>query len=439
MISKIISLFTTNIIWKITALILASILWVIAVNIEDPLEIRPFQNVRVGFENMETFERLGLVLLNQDEIERTEVTVRLNASRRLLNQLESADMRAYVDLGAAIFDRVDWVGESIPAPLNLSLPTTAVGNIINDAVQPPTIRLVIDTLDSREFPVSVRKAGAPYDGYISMEPRINPQTVRITGASTVIDSIMHVYTEVDLNDVREDYAVIGRLAVRNENNVDITYRVALEPAEIEVFIPVYRRGQLPVRAPNLVGVLPAGHVITGIQIEPAHINVVGRQEDIEAFGSVILEPIDISGLSSSVTIHRDARDSFIATPLSIQNSHPHDVYISITIEQEEQREFVIPIENIDIFGEFADDYVMELPESLNLRLVGISRIISAIEIDSISLSVNINELTSGTHDVPVSLILPDGVRRADEDVNLRIVISEVIEEPDEDDIYDETV
>jgi len=423
MANKIISFFTTNIVWKITALILACVLWVIAVNIEDPLENRLFHSVRVGFENMETLERLGLVLLNQEEIERSTVSVRLWANRRFLNQLESSDMRAYVDLSSAIFGQVDWVGETISAPINLQLPTTAAANIINDTVMPANVRLIIDRLDSREFPISVVKMGDPLVGYISMEPRIDPHVVQITGASTVLDSIVHVRTQVELTDASEDYTVTGRLVVYNENNIDITDRVTLEPAEITVFIPINRRGQVPVRVPSFIGSLPAGYVITNIQIEPAHIDVVGTAEDIESFGGIVLEAIDISGLTSTVTFQQDARDFLLATPLSIQNSRPHEIGITLVIEREAVREFAIPNENIGITGELADNFTVELPEYFNLRLIGVTRIINAVDIDSISLSVNIANLYEGVHNIPVNLILPDGVRRADAEVNLRVVVS----------------
>ena len=423
MINKIITLITTNFIWKITALILACVLWVIAVNIEDPLETRIFGSVQVGFENMDTLERLGLVLLNQEEIENRTVSVRLFANRRLLNQLESSDMRAYVNLSSAIFGQVDWVGESIIAPFSLQLPPAAAANIINDAVIPETVRLVIDRLDSREFPISVVKIGDPHPAYISMEPRIEPFSVQITGASTVLDSIVHVRTQVELTDASEDYTTTATIAVYDENNVDITDKVTLEPTEITVFVPINRRGQVPVMMPTFVGELPTNHVITNVQIEPAHIDVVGRQEDIAAFAGIDLEPIDISGFTSTAIFWQDAREPLLATPLSIQNSRPHEVSITVVIEREEVRELIVPMENIEILGELSEDYEVEFPEYLALSLIGVTRIMDEVDIESISLAISIGSLEEGTHDVPVILILPPGVRRADDEVNLRVIVS----------------
>jgi len=423
MISKIVSLITKNLVWKIMALVLACVLWVIAVNIEDPLENRLFGSVQVGFENMETLERLGLVLLNQEDIERNTVAVRLFANRRLLSQLESSDLRAYVDLSAAIFREADWgAGESISAPFSLRLPPGAAASIITDTVIPTNVRLVIDRIDTREFPISVMKIGDPLVGYISMEPRINPQTVQITGASTFLDSIVHVRTEVELSDASEDYITSVKIIVYNENNIDITNKFVLEPAEIEVFVPINRRGQVPVMMPSFTGTLPYRHVITNVQIDPPHIDVVGSLEDIEAFRGVVLEPIDISGFTSTAIFNIDVRDAMLATPLSIQNSRPHEVFVTVVIEREDVREFIVPVESIEIIGELPENYELELPEYLELRLIGLIRIIDNVYVDDISLSINISALGEGTHDVPVILILPDGVRRAEPNVDLTITI-----------------
>jgi len=423
MVSKIISFFTVNIVWKVTALVLASILWVIAVNLQDPLENRRFHSVRIGFENMETLNRLGLVLLNQEDIERSPITVGIFANRRLLNQIDSVDMRAYVDLGSAIFGQLDLVGEVISAPVSLSLPDAVAANIISYAPMPPNVRLMIDRLDTREFPVSIVKMGDPLLGYISMEPTATPMFVEITGPSSILDTIMHVRTQVELNDMYEDYTTNAVLAVYNENNINITDRVTIEPASVEVFVPINMRAQVPVRMPTLAGSLPAGHVVTNIQIEPAHIDIVGRAEDLAVFAGIILEPIDVRELSiGATTIYRDARDSVLATPLSVQNARPHEIAITVTLELEATREFIIPIEDIEIIGLPAEDHSAILPENLELRLTGVERLIHDMSEYSIMASIDLTELEAGVHNVPVSLILPDGVRRADAEVSLRVVI-----------------
>ncbi|MCL2564307.1 MAG: CdaR family protein [Defluviitaleaceae bacterium] len=410
----------TNIIWKITALVLAIILWIIAVNIEDPIETRQFLSVRVGFENMETLNRLGLVLLNQEEIERSLVTARLQANRRLLTQMESSDLRAYVDLGSAIFAYADLVGERITAPMNLRLPDFAAANIINHNTVPASVTLLLDRIDTREFSVSVVKVGELPTGYVSMTPTAAPQVVNITGPRTILDSIVNVRAQVDLTDISLDHYAMGVIEVYNENNIDITERVSVDPVEVEIFVPVNLRAQIPVITPALTGALPAGYVVTNIGIEPPYIDIVGRREDLADFRGITLDPIDISGMTGTIVVQQDARDSLRATPLSVQNARPHEIDITITIEREEILELVIPIENIDITGE--SEYVLraEFPENLVLRVVGVRRLINGLNLDLINTSVDITDLREGLNNLIVEIALPNGIRQADLEVYLSI-------------------
>jgi len=419
--NKIMSFFMNNLIWKATALVLAIVLWIIAVNIEDPIETRQFFSVRVGFENMETLSRLGLVLLNQDEIERSVVTARLQSNRRLLTQIESADLRAYVDLSAAIFAYADWLGGSISAPLNLRLPDFAAANIINHTILPANLTLLLDRLDTREFSVTPPvKMGELAQGYVSMTPIVEPQFVSITGPSSVLDSIDSVRTVVDLTGAYMDMEFIGVLEVYNENNIDITDRVTIIPAEVEIFVAVNLHAQIPVIMPALTGALPDGYVVTNIAIEPAYIDIVGRREDLADFRGILLDPIDIRGMTGTVVVQKDARDSLRATPLSVQNSRPHEIDITITIEQEEMLELVIPMENIEIIGEPPAGFTVEFPESFILRVMGVRRFIYGLDADSISASVDITDLEEGVNSLALNLILPDRVRRADAEVYLEV-------------------
>lgn len=420
--NKLISFFMTNIIWKIIALILAVILWIIAVNIEDPIETRQFLSVRVGFENMDILNRLGLVLLNQEDIERNLVTVRLQANRRLLTQIDSTDLTAYVDLSSTIFVYADLVGERISAPMNLKLPDLAAAGVINHNIVPANLTLLLDRVDTREFPVSVVKTGELTAGYISMTPIAEPHIVNITGPRTVLDSIMNVRANIDLTDADSDYYANVALTVFNENNIDITYRFSVEPAEALIFVPVNRHAQVPVIRPVLTGTLPSGHVITNISIEPEYIDIVGRREDIAGFGGIYLDPIDISGMTATTVVQQDVRDSLRATPLSVQNSRPHEVDITITIEREEVLEIAVPAQNVEIIGELALGLAIEFPDSLILRVVGVRRLIDGLDADLIRASVNITDLEIGVNNLPVNIVLPGGIRRADAEVYLAVTV-----------------
>jgi len=422
--NKFLSFLTENIIWKATALILAAILWVIAINIEDPMETRQFFPVRVGFENIDTLNRLGLVILNQEEIERSFVNASIWANRRSLNQLEAADLRAYVDLGSEIFEHVGRVGEVIHARVHLRLPEVAADNVILHNTTPHTLTLLLDTLDTREFPVTVVKNSNPIAGFVSMEPVVTPATVQISGPSTVLDTIMNVRAGVNLDRVHADYYIYSDLEVFNENNINISDRVTVNPEAVEIFVPINRIAQVQVTMPALYGSLSDGLAITNMQFEPAYIDIVGRAEDLADFAGITFDPINISGLTAGVNaIHIDVRDYLRTTPLSVQNGRPHEVIVSLTVEVEEVLEIVVRADNIQVIGEPAAGYTAGLNEDLVIRVIGVGRLVQGMNQHDIGVAVNISGLEEGVHNVPVALTLPERIRPADGEVHLSVNIT----------------
>ena len=423
MLNKIIAALSQNFIWKVTALVLSSILWVIAINIEDPMETRQFFPVRVGFDNMETLSRLGLVVLNQDEIERSFVTASLLANRRLLNQLESSDLRAYVDMGAEIFEHLGRAGDSITARVQLELPDFAEANVMFRNTQPHTLNLRLDTLETREYPITVVINSSPEAGFVSMNPVVTPPTVSISGPSTVLDTIMNVRAGVNLDRVNVDHYVVSTLEVYNENNINISDRVTIDPESVEIFVPISRIAQMQVVMPTFSGALEAGLAITNIDARPAYIDIVGRAEDLADFGGVIFDPINISGLSEGVnTIIIDVRDYLRGTPLSVTAGGSHEVSVSITVEREEMLEIVIDSNSIVVLGEPPLGFTALLPESFIIRVIGVGRFVEAMDVLDISAAIDISGLEEGVHAVPLNLSLPNRIRAADSAVYLNVNI-----------------
>ncbi|MDL2248559.1 hypothetical protein LJB89_02565 [Tyzzerella sp. OttesenSCG-928-J15] len=424
--NKIVSFFTENVLWKIIALVMAVILWILAINIEDPIAVKIYYSVPVKIENLNVLEDFGIVLLNQEEVERSTVTVRVQANRKLLEgQLSSSNIAAYVDMSPISFSYLDRLGEALSAPVGVSLPDFAT-SAHSATATPADIKIVLDKLETREFPVTVVKTSDAADGYVSMDPVATPAAVKVKGAKTILDSIQNVRVEVDLDSASADYTVYSSLAVYSEDGEDITHKVSVDTNEVEVFVPINRHAQIPVITPSINGFTADGYTITKVEKDVDYIDVVGKEEELASINSIKLDPIDVTGANETMIVTRDVRDFLRTTNLSVRNGKPHEVNITITIEKEEIKEFIIPVSNIEINGEHLS---AEYGESVTVRVRGVERIVSELSSDSIKGSVNISELAAGEHNVPVSFALPDGIRIVGDEPVLKVIITDVEEEP----------
>ena len=98
------SKFTMDIGWKLLSLIIAIGLWFMVINTENPVETRSY-TAAIQLQNEEALTERGYVVVNDDELSSTRVTVRLRGQRLALDALSQSSTRvqAVVDLSDVIY------------------------------------------------------------------------------------------------------------------------------------------------------------------------------------------------------------------------------------------------------------------------------------------------------------------------------------------------
>jgi len=417
--NKIILFFKENLMWKLTALVMAIILWILAVNIEDPQAFQSYHNIPLELRNISVLDNYDLVLLNKEELEKATVSVQVWANTKLLqNQLSSSNIKAYLDMSPISFSYNNRIGESISASVEVTLPeyATTVRSYISN---PTNVRIVLDKKEKRSFPVSVVKTSEPHEGYVSMEPVPTPATVELTGATSILDTVQSVRVDVDLDKVTADYTVYSTITVYDQDDNDITDKFAANTSDIVVFIPINRHAQIPITIPVITGFPAEGYTITSVEPNINFIDVVGKDEELSAVTHIRLDSIDVSGQSETMVISRDVRDFLRSTNLSVRNGKPHEVSITVTIEKEMIKEFTIPIGMLEIIGE---QPTAEFDESVTIRLKGLEAFMNTLTADSFNGSIDISELSEGENSVPVIFTLPANVSRVGDEPVISVYI-----------------
>lgn len=113
--------FTKDIGWKLLSLAIAVALWFTVINTENPLETRSYI-ASVQIQNEESLFERGYVVVNENEINSTRVTVRLRGQRLALDTLSqsSTKVQAIVDLSNVIYS---YNGEPVSVPVNIVIPS----------------------------------------------------------------------------------------------------------------------------------------------------------------------------------------------------------------------------------------------------------------------------------------------------------------------------
>ena len=104
--------FTNNLGLKIMAIVFAAVLWLIVVNVDDPVETRPFRNVPVDEVNKEVITNKGRTYKKLDDTQ--TVTVLVKAKRSVLTKLKAENIVATADMSEMQFESLVPITATIP-------------------------------------------------------------------------------------------------------------------------------------------------------------------------------------------------------------------------------------------------------------------------------------------------------------------------------------
>lgn len=169
--------------------------------------------------------------------------------------------------------------------------------------QPRTIRLDLDERVTRDLPIALNgrvRSAIPFD--LLRPPRLEPDSVRVSGARSLLDGFEAWPTaRVFFDDLRDDLRTPVALSDTLTGLVELSRQSAQLTAEIEEFTT--GELMLPVEVENL----PAG---VGIRFEPGTVRATFRSPTGEAFARV--EQVGFRAVVDYEDVVRDAGTGTVA-------------------------------------------------------------------------------------------------------------------------------
>ena len=187
---------TRNFGLKIMAFVFAALLWLIVVNIDDPVSKATFSDVDVMITNPEVVTNQGKVYQVLDE-QKTSVTV--YAKRSVLADIAKEDIVATADLSA--MDTNTYL-----VPISVSVKGVSWGYESAEA-NPGNLKIKIEGKTKNTFPLTVSATGTPRDGYIVGEMTVNPEKISIGGSESQIQQISKAVAKIDVSGLSKDTEV----------------------------------------------------------------------------------------------------------------------------------------------------------------------------------------------------------------------------------------
>ena len=416
-----------NMTLKMASLAGAIIIWLIIMNINDPVVTRIIYDVPVNVVNTSYIETMGLSYKISDGYDTIAVTVRGN--RSLVESLTSSRFNVTADLTQIISLETD----PVMVPLTVYCPSISSENL---TASPRNINIDIEEMVSKEFVINATASGTtPANGFEVGEMTVEPETVTIRGPGTLIDKIERVNAIVDVTGIRTDKDMQPVIRITDKNGEQITdtqmsyLSMNVTEEEMTVHVTVYAvRSGVSLKV-ETSGEPASGYTVGNIAVTPSTLSVVGSRavlDMLEQNGNIITITadsglVDVTDKVSDVSVKIDIRQ-ILPEGLSLASQISTTAVVSVQILPANSRSVTVETSNIDLSGLTDGHSCVFESSSLEIKIQGSPEILDGLSASDLRASVDLSGLMVGRQKVPVSVDLPDGCSLV-EDVFVGVIIS----------------
>ena len=421
---------TDNIPLKIMSVAVAVVLWLIVVNIDNPIGTNYYtiNDVElINKEYVESSDTIGKMCMpeqNQDSVK-----IAITASKKIRDKIKVTDISAVADLQQAVSLDTDPV--MVPITVTCSVPGVSSNDI---KVTPQNLSVNLDEKETQEFVVNVSRGDTkPGKDYEVGSLTANPEKVRITGPKTLVNKIDKVNATIELDGNTQDFTQDVNLTIIDKNQEALSdsemNSLRIENnAKVVVTARLWKIRQVVGISASYVGTPADGYEVGSVKTVPDTISVAGSTEGLESLAennNVITIPadsIDISGESQDVE-KKISLNNLLPDNVKLTSDSSEDVWVTVNILPVGSKEFDIPTKNIEVKNKPDDLQVTFETAQIELRIKSDTKNMDDLDAQKdIKLSIDLDGKKEGNYEVPVKVVLPDGYETV-EDVTTEVVIS----------------
>ena len=317
---------------KILSFLLAVMLWLIVVNIDDPVTTQTFNNIPVAVTNAEVLAATNQTYQIEDGTQNVSVTVR--AKRSVLNKIKADNIKATADMKEL----------TLQTQIPISVEITGV-NYESVEVSPRNLQVKLEDEETKKFPIVPKTTGTVRDGYTLGEIQAVPEMVSIRGPKSVIDSISKVEASVSVSGLSEDVVTKSELVLYDSDNNVIDQSLLannLGTEGVSVSVQVLETKSVKVEFDTSQITAADGYSVSDIKYEPDHVNVTGRAEELKKLKkiSVPASALNMSGLTSKTEKVVDIKD-YLPQDISLTDENAGSVVVTVGIDKDGTKSYDI--------------------------------------------------------------------------------------------------
>ncbi len=425
------SLLMDNLGLKLISLTLAFVLWFVVISIDDPVDEKSFNNIKVNFVNTHVLTDNNKVFEVLDSTDMVR-TITFEAPDSIRKEIEASDFIAEAD-----FDNItnaDTVEIRFSCPKYSSQVTNISGNI-------SFVKLNVEEKARKSIDIKYNLIGEVADGYMINSTILDQNRLEVVGPKSKIEEIVRAYVDVNVEGISNDITTSLDVYLVDKEGRVLDYDIVSKSVDnIRATVDIYTLKEVPV-AFSLGGDLVEGFAVIGepaegymrtgmVDITPETVVIAGNPGAVNNFACIAVpaEEIDITDVTENYTTTVNLRKYLTNGIIFADRSFDGKAEITVYIEEVAERSIELDKEDISIIN-VPEGLVAIYPEELNNPAVviqglnedvmAVNRLNGTIDVAAWMEEKEYETLSTGFHELPVTFEIPDEVEQA-KDVTVMI-------------------
>lgn len=386
-----------NLSLKILSAVCAIIIWIIIVNVYDPSTSVTVSGVEVQLVNTESLTEKEYAY---EVVDGSKISVYISGPRSIVTDIKAKDIVATADLSnVTVFsDYVDIDVKVVKDGVSASS--------IEIAPKTTAIRLKIENRVTKTFNIDTELVGTPADGYVIGGQQISPSSVKVTGTSSVVDSISSVKVLYDVSGATMNISDAAPIKIYDSQGTEIVDdRIELSKTAVDIKVSVLMTKTVPVTY-KTKGTPADGYGVSGIDQAVTEAVIAGTEDALRDVNSIDVpdSAIDVSGLNADKIFHVRL-SSYLPGNITVMSEGV--VNVTVRIYPVSEREISVPVTGI-VLSNLPQGYNISFGDvtAVNITVTGEQSVLTALTVTGIIPTIDLSGIKEGDNTLRLKVTLP---------------------------------
>ena len=374
---------------KILSLFLAFIIWLVVVNVSNPLVNRR-REVTLDIENSQvlTAARRAYEISGKNT-----VTVSFDIHTRDEYKIQLSDFRAYIDL-SELYD----VTGSVPVKVEVLKNDDIYSNV---TAKPGVVRVRTEELQTKPFEIRADLLGKAADGYHVDHVELSPDTVTVEGPVSEVGHISYVGVKIPedgmTGDITGHTVLVFYDANGNEMEVDDRVHTNVDDTGLDYTVFINKAKALSLEY-GVTGSVANGYRFIGAEAPKETVMVTGERSVLAPLSKLTIPPelLDLSGATEDRIVSVDLRE-LLPAGIELADSETPVMEIRLRVEALVTRTFELTERDISMEGQNEDRNYRLVPSRVEVTVQGLDSDLEGLTEEDLGAVIKLEGLGAGTH------------------------------------------